>query len=215
MTTAFDDAFDALLGDQPIMGVFRNLDPAAAVARATRAWDAGVRNVEIPVQTADAMPTLRAVIAAASERGLGVGAGTIVTPQQLEDVHRAGAEYTVSPGMDPAIVAASIDRGLPHLPGVATASEILAARRYGLRWVKAFPASVLGASWVAAMLGPFPDQRFVVTGGMTMRSAEEFLAAGARTVAVGDAFDDDEQLTVIRTLMASSRGDREPGSVAG
>jgi 2-dehydro-3-deoxyphosphogluconate aldolase / (4S)-4-hydroxy-2-oxoglutarate aldolase len=74
---------------------------------------------------------------------------------------------------------------------------------------------VLGASWVAAMLGPFPDQRFVVTGGMTMRSAEEFLAAGARTVAVGDAFDDDEQLTVIRTVMASSRGDREPGSVAG
>lgn len=125
-TQSFDAFFDSHLHEQPIMGAFRNLSPAAAVARATRAWDTGIRNVEIPVQTADAMPTLNAVIGAARERGLPVGAGTIVALEQLEVVYRAGAAYTVSPGWDEAVVTASVDRGLPHLPGVATATEILA-----------------------------------------------------------------------------------------
>ena len=199
--TTSDLSFDDLLSGQPIMGVFRNVPPAQAVARAQRAWDAGVRNVEIPVQTADAMPTLEAVIAAARERGLPVGAGTIVGIEQVDAVARAGAAYTVSPGLDAEVVIASGERGLPHLPGVATASEILTARRLGLRWVKAFPASVLGASWIKAMLGPFPDQRFVVTGGMSAATAPSFLDAGARTVAVNDAFDDPEQLEALRSIV--------------
>lgn len=203
-TQPFDAFFDSLLDGQPIMGVFRNLSPTAAVARATRAWDAGIRNVEIPVQTADAMPTLNAVIGAARERGLPVGAGTIVDLEQLEAVRRAGAAYTVSPGWDERVVTASVDRALPHLPGVATATEILVARRCGLRWVKVFPASVLGASWISAMRGPFPDQRFVVTGGMTIDLVPEFLNAGARTVALSAAFDSDESIVSVgRALRAA------------
>ncbi|WJL96918.1 bifunctional 4-hydroxy-2-oxoglutarate aldolase/2-dehydro-3-deoxy-phosphogluconate aldolase [Microbacterium sp. ET2] len=197
-----DAYFASALTGQPIMGVFRNLAPAHAVARATRAWDAGVRNVEIPVQSRDAMPTLRAVIDAARERGLDVGAGTVVSPEQLVEVQQAGAAYTVSPGLDPDVVRASAERSLPHLPGVATASEILAARRLGLHWVKAFPASVLGAAWIRAMRGPFPDQRFVVTGGMTIRVAQDFLDAGVSTVAIGDDFDDHESLAAVTALMA-------------
>lgn len=200
--SASDTYFDEALAGQPIMGVFRNLAPAHAVARATRAWDAGVRNVEIPVQSPDAMPTLRAVIDAARERGLDVGAGTVVSVEQLDEVQRAGAAYTVSPGLDPDVVRASAARSLPHLPGVATASEILAARRLDLHWVKAFPASVLGAAWIRAMRGPFPDQRFVVTGGMTVHVAQDFLAAGVDTVAIGDDFDDDERLAAVSALMA-------------
>lgn len=200
--SASDAYFDAALSGQPVMGVFRNLTPDQAVARANRAWDAGVRNVEIPVQTADTMPTLTAVIKAARDRGLDVGAGTIITIDQLDAVQRAGASYTVSPGLDEDIVRASRERGLPHLPGVATASEIVLARRLDLRWTKAFPASVLGAAWIKAMLGPFPDQRFVVTGGMNAEVAPSFLAAGARTVAVGDAFDTDEKVAAIIALIA-------------
>ncbi|GAB2832412.1 bifunctional 4-hydroxy-2-oxoglutarate aldolase/2-dehydro-3-deoxy-phosphogluconate aldolase [Microbacterium insulae] len=196
------DAFDELLGGQPTMGVFRNLSPELAVARATRAWDAGVRNVEIPVQSPDCMPTLEAVVAAARERDLVVGAGTVTSVDQLDALARSGIAYTVSPGLDETIVRASAVRGLPHLPGVATASEILAARRLGLRWVKAFPASVLGAPWISAMRGPFPDQRFVVTGGMTVATTSEFLAAGASTVALGDAFDTVDGLAAVSALMA-------------
>ncbi|MFZ8756190.1 bifunctional 4-hydroxy-2-oxoglutarate aldolase/2-dehydro-3-deoxy-phosphogluconate aldolase [Microbacterium sp. HMH0099] len=198
MTTAyFDIAFDR----QPLMGVFRNLSATAAVARAERAWDAGVRNVEIPVQSTDALPTLRAVVAAGRERGLDVGAGTVVDVDQFAEVSAAGAAYTVSPGLDADIVRAALERGIPHLPGVATPSEILTARRLGLRWLKAFPASVLGADWIRAMRGPFPDVRFVATGGMVLDAAPAFLAAGVGTVALGDAFDDDEACERIATMM--------------
>lgn len=183
------------------MGVFRNVSPDLAVQRATAAWDVGVTNVEIPVQTKDALPTLDAVISAATERGLHVGAGTITTIEQLETVVAAGATYTVSPGFDPEIAAASLQAGLPHLPGVATASEILAARRIGLDWLKAFPGSLLGARWITAMLGPFPDARFAVTGGMTAHTARDFLDAGAHVVAVSNAFDDAAELERIREFM--------------
>lgn len=200
----FNAFFESLLDKQPIMGVFRNLTPAEAVIRATRAWDAGVRNIEIPVQTADAMPTLTAVIDAARERGLSVGAGTIITTEQLHAVERAGVAYTVSPGWDEAIVIGSLSRGLPHLPGVATASEILSARRHGLRWVKAFPGSVLGAAWISAMRGPFPDQRFVVTGGITMDMASEFLHAGAQAVALSAAFNNDQATEEVARLIRAA-----------
>ena len=196
--------FDAEFAGQPVMGVFRNMAPEAAVARAERAWDLGVRHVEIPVQTDDALPTLKAVVRAGAERGLPVGAGTIVTAEQVDAVAALGAAYTVSPGFIASVALASAERGMPHLPGVATASEILAARAIGLRWVKAFPASVLGAGWISAMLGPFPDQRFVVTGGMDAVTAPAFLAAGARVVAVGAAFDDPAQAEQIRALIASA-----------
>lgn len=197
----FDSYFDSAFAGQAIMGVFRNLSPAHAVARANRAWDAGVRNVEIPVHTVDAMPTLEAVVSAARERGLDVGAGTVVSVDQLDAVQRAGVAYTVSPGLDERIVGASLHRSLPHLPGVGTASDIQAARRLGLGWVKAFPASVLGAAWIKAMLGPFPEQRFVVTGGMNTDVAESFLAAGARIVAVGEDFDNDDKLDVLSAIV--------------
>lgn len=205
--SAFEEEFDLLFGDQPVMGVFRNQSPKDAVARAERAWRLGVRNIEIPVQTADAMPTLRAVVAAGAERGLVVGAGTIVTVEQLDDVIAAGAAYTVSPGLDSVVVAASAARGVPHLPGISTPSEIIAARRLGLCWVKAFPASVLGSAWISAMLGPFPDQKFVVTGGMDAWVATQYLDAGARTVAVGSVFDDAEQCDIVARML-SKRHDR-------
>ena len=199
--TLSDAFFGEALEGQVIMGVFRNLPPDQAVARAKRAWDAGVENVEIPVQTIDAMPTLEAVIAAARVRGRQVGAGTIVSIEQLDAVISAGAAYSVSPGFDAEVALASLERGVPHLPGVATASEIMAVRRIGLHWAKAFPASVLGASWIKAMRGPFPDQHFVVTGGMSAATAASFLDAGACTVAMSDAFDDSEQLRLIRSLV--------------
>ncbi|WP_251454050.1 bifunctional 4-hydroxy-2-oxoglutarate aldolase/2-dehydro-3-deoxy-phosphogluconate aldolase [Microbacterium sp. Marseille-Q6648] len=202
MTDSFHTrAFDELFASQPIMGVFRNMTPADAVARAARAWDLGVVHVEIPVQTPDALPTLRAVAGAARERGRQVGAGTIVDVDQVAEVQAAGASYTVSPGLSDDVARASAARGLAHLPGVSTPSEVLAARREGLLWTKAFPASVLGPSWVSAVLGPFPDQRFVATGGMDAHSAAEFLAAGVRVVAVGAAFDDPVQRARITDLL--------------
>ncbi|GHF21880.1 ketohydroxyglutarate aldolase [Amycolatopsis deserti] len=196
------DFFAAHLDRNPVLGIFRGLDPQTTVDMCTRAWEFGVELVEIPVQTPDAMPSLQAAVEAAAERGKSVGAGTVTTVDQLAAVREAGAEFTVAPGLHPDVVAESQRLGLPHLPGVATATEIANALALGNTWLKAFPARQLGADWITAQLAPFPSVRFVATGGIDAGNAADFLAAGCRAVAVGSALADPEALAALKRAIA-------------
>ena len=99
-----------------------------------------------------------------------------------------------------------------HLPGVATPSEIQQALRHGATWLKAFPATVLGTGWFAAMRGPFPEVNLVATGGVSAHNAADYLAAGARAVAVGSALADETQWEALAALAASSTGPWGSGS---
>ncbi|WP_435122313.1 bifunctional 4-hydroxy-2-oxoglutarate aldolase/2-dehydro-3-deoxy-phosphogluconate aldolase [Amycolatopsis thermoflava] len=195
------DFFAAHLGRNPVLGIFRGLDPQQTVEMCVRAWDFGVELVEIPVQTPDAMPSLRAAVAAAAERGKSVGAGTVTTVDQLVAVREIGAEFTVAPGLHPDVVRESHRLGLPHLPGVATATEIASALALGNTWLKAFPARQLGTGWIAAQLAPFPSVRFVATGGIDAGNAADFLAAGCRGVAVGSALADPDALAALKAVV--------------
>jgi 2-dehydro-3-deoxyphosphogluconate aldolase/(4S)-4-hydroxy-2-oxoglutarate aldolase len=196
----FDDDFFRV----PVIAVLRGLTPGEAVRSATRAWDAGVRHVEVTIETREAVRTLAAVASAAAERGVAVGAGTIISFEQLDAAASANASFTVSPGLDEGILQQSIRRGMPHLPGVATASEILRAKALGLSWLKAFPASLLGPEWVKAMKGPFPDVQFVATGGMKAATAGTYLAAGVSVVGLSSDFFSDEGADAVRDLLASA-----------
>ena len=126
----------------------------------------------------------------------------MVRPEHIRQAKRAGAAFTVSPGLDLDIVRASAEAGLPPLPGVATPTEVQLALREGLTWLKAFPASVLGTGWFGAMRGPFPQAKFVATGGMDASTAGRFFAAGVRVVAVGSALEDETQLPALAALLA-------------
>jgi 2-dehydro-3-deoxyphosphogluconate aldolase / (4S)-4-hydroxy-2-oxoglutarate aldolase len=193
--------FDEIFGGQRVMAILRGLPPDETVALATRLWDAGVTVLEVPIGTPGAIDSLRAAVNAAAERGLRVGAGTVITPAQARAAADAGARYTVAPGLDLTVLAASLAAGLPHLPGVGTASEVQQACAAGCRWLKAFPAKALGAAWISAMHGPFPEARFVATGGLTVGDAQPFLSAGASVVALGAALADPEQLTEVGGLL--------------
>lgn len=186
----------------PVIAVLRGLNPGEAVRAATRAWDAGVQHVEVTIETPEAVSTLAAVSHAAAERGVAVGAGTIIRIEQLDAAASANASFTVSPGLDEGIIQESIRRGIPHLPGVATASEILRARAFGLTWLKAFPASVLGPDWVKAMKGPFPDVRFIATGGMKAATAPAYLSAGVSVVGLSSDFSSNAGAAAVRDLLA-------------
>jgi 2-dehydro-3-deoxyphosphogluconate aldolase/(4S)-4-hydroxy-2-oxoglutarate aldolase len=186
--------FDEAFAGRPVMAILRGFPVARTVELAQRAWDNGITAVEVPIQTPEAVEALAAAVAAGAERGFGVGAGTVTTVDQVRQAADAGAVFTVAPGLDERVAAASAHAGLAHLPGVATASDVQRAVGLGLHWVKAFPASVLGAAWFGAMRGPFPRVRFVATGGMGAGNAAEFLDAGASVVAVGSALEDPEQL---------------------
>lgn len=139
--------------------------------------------VEVPVQDERAWTTFVAVRDAADGRPVGVG--TVLTRHQVERATAEHAAFCVSPGLDSTITQACASRAMPHLPGVATPSEISTALSLGYTWLKAFPASVLGPEWIRAMLGPFPTVRLVCTGGMTLDTWPAYRAAGARAVAIG------------------------------
>ncbi len=195
-------SFDELFAGQRVLGVLHGRPPQRCVAMAERVWDAGIDSVEVPLRGEQAEESLRAVVAAAARRGLRVGAGTVVSPELARRAADLGAAYTVAPGLDAATAQASLDAGLPHLPGVATATEIQQAHALGLSWLKMFPATTLGPGWLKAMAGPFPSARFVATGGLTAANAADYLAAGAHVVGLGSALADPEQAGRLAATLA-------------
>jgi Entner-Doudoroff aldolase len=202
MTEIGNAEFDRILAGRPLMAIFRGLGTGRSLELARTAWDLGIDVVELPVQSDADVDALAAVVAAGREEGRLVGAGTVVSTRHVELAASAGAAFTVSPGFDADVARASDAAGMPPLPGVATATEVQAAMALGLTWLKAFPASLLGAGWFRAMAGPFPGARFVATGGMDAANAGAFLDAGVRTVAVGSALEDPAQLRALAALLA-------------
>jgi 2-dehydro-3-deoxyphosphogluconate aldolase / (4S)-4-hydroxy-2-oxoglutarate aldolase len=185
--------FAEIFGTQRVMAILRGRPADETVAVATQLWDAGVTTLEVPIGTPGAVESLRAAVRAGKARGRIVGAGTVITPAQVTAAAEAGAHYTVAPGLDLSVLAASAAAGLPHLPGVGSATEVQRAWLAGCTWLKVFPAQALGAGWISALRGPFPDARFVATGGLTVADIEPFLDAGAAVVALGAALADPGQ----------------------
>ncbi|WEH36006.1 bifunctional 4-hydroxy-2-oxoglutarate aldolase/2-dehydro-3-deoxy-phosphogluconate aldolase [Streptomyces sp. AM 4-1-1] len=200
-TRFFDDAFAAV----PLMAILRGYSPERTVELATRAWDLGITQVEVPVQDPDAVPSLKAAVSGGARRHMRVGAGTVTTPEQVRVAREAGAAFTVAPGYDEDVLEESLALGVPHLPGVSTPSEMGRAQRRGLHWVKVFPASHLGPSWIRAVRAPFPRLRIVATGGVDAGNATSFLEAGARVVSLGSALAHPTQLDRIAVLLGGNR----------
>src|SRR5690606_20740462 len=117
----------------------------------------------------------RAVVAEVPQ--LRVAAGTVLTPAQLDQVQAAGAAFAVSPGATSALYQAARSTAMPLLPGVATASEIMAGLEQGVNCFKLFPATALGGQeLLQALAGPFPEVRFCPTGGLRADNFRTFLA---------------------------------------
>ncbi|GAB3703300.1 bifunctional 4-hydroxy-2-oxoglutarate aldolase/2-dehydro-3-deoxy-phosphogluconate aldolase [Nocardiopsis oceani] len=192
---------DGLFGGRNVMAILRGMPVDTTVELAVRAWELGITAVEVPARGPDAMAALSATVEAGTERGHAVGAGTVITTDQVRAVSQAGAAFTVAPGFDAEVMAASEDAGMPHLPGVASPTDIQAVLKAGGRWVKAFPASHLGPDWIRAVRAPFPDIQVVATGGVDARNAKEFLDAGARMVAVGSALAAPDQIPLLAELV--------------
>lgn len=182
--------FEELFGATRMMAILRGFDPAESVAIAEDAWDHGVRAVEVTVAEEAHLASLAAVAAAGKGRDVRVGAGSIYRVGQVARVVEAGAEFTVAPSIDADVSRACRAAGLPHMPGVATASDIVLAEKLGHRWLKVFPASSLGPAWISAMSGPFPWPKWVVTGGVNVDNAQDFLAVGVRALGMGKRIHD-------------------------
>ena len=194
--------FEEVFASAPVMAILRGMGVERSVRLATTAWDLGIDAVEVPLQTPQDEAALREVVRLGAARGKIVGAGTIVSVDQIPVAQAAGARYLVSPGLDPEIVRAAQAAGIPPLPGVATPSDVQRGVALRLTWLKAFPATWLGADWFGHIRGPFPQVSFVATGGLNASNAKEYLDAGVRVVAVGSALEDPTQLDRIAQILA-------------
>ncbi len=135
----------------------------------------GVKVLEVTLRTPESLACIEAIARAVPEAI--VGAGTIRSAADARAAADAGCRFAVSPGYTAEIGAACKSVGLPLLPGVATASEVMAANADGLRFLKFFPAVQAGGlAMLQALAGPFPDVAFCPTGGLTAETAPDFLA---------------------------------------
>lgn len=183
-----NEFFSSHLAGTPVIAILRGFAPAEALALATKAWDSGINLVEVPIQDESGREALSMVASKAQELGRPIGAGTVLTPSDVEFAASVGCSFTVAPGFNESVCRRASELSLFHLPGVATATEVAEAQALGLRWQKAFPASELGIGWMTAMRGPFPEVKFVATGGIDASNATHFLDGGALAVGVGSAF---------------------------
>ena len=147
-----------------------------ATVRLTQALEqGGIRAVEITLRTPDALAAITAVKAAAPQ--LVVAAGTVTTPQDLEQSLQAGADFCVSPGLTGALLRAAAENNVRLLPGVATASEVMLGLDHGFEIFKLFPAVAAGGmELLSSLSGPFPQVRFCPTGGLGPDNFRDFLA---------------------------------------
>jgi len=146
-----------------------------AVPMAEALLEGGVRVLEVTLRTAVALRAIEAISNAVPQAVL--GAGTLRSAADARAARAAGCQFGVSPGYTRAIGTACKDAGLALLPGVATASEVMAANDDGLTFLKFFPAVPAGGvPMLRALHGPFPDVAFCPTGGLTPDNAAQFLA---------------------------------------
>ena len=167
----------------PVLTIER-LDRAVPLARALVAG--GVSTLEITLRTpagADSAAAIKSDVAEAV-----VGLGTIVTFRDLELAKRLNLPFAFSPGATSELLDAAAELGVPFVPGVATASELIAAMARGFTTVKLFPAEQVGGiGTLKALAGPFPDARFNPTGGVSEQNIADYLAL-PNVVAVGGSW---------------------------
>lgn len=165
---------DALMRLAPVIPVLVVDDAADAVTIAEALVEGGLPVLEVTLRTPAALDVIRAM---ATVDGAIVGAGTVLSPADLDAALGAGARFIVSPGLTQRLAVPAIASAVPFLPGIANAADIMRGLDLGLDHFKFFPAEAAGGiRALKALAGPFHQCRFCPTGGITQASAAEWLA---------------------------------------
>ena len=145
----------------------------------------GITVVEVTMTVPGAIDLLR-VLKKQYGSQLLLGSGTVTTAAQAAATIEAGAEFVVSPSLHPEVITKTKELGKVSIPGALTPTEVITAWNAGADYVKVFPCSAVGgASYLKALLAPFPELQLIPTGGVTQQTAADFLKAGARALGVG------------------------------
>lgn len=170
-----DAMASSLLDLAPVVPVVVIDDAADAVPLARALVAGGLPAIEVTLRTPVALEAIRAIADGVPDAV--VGAGTVITPEQVAECVAAGARFLVSPGWTDVLLEAMRASGVPFLPGVSTTSEVVALLERGVREMKFFPAQAAGGTaYLKSLAGPLPQARFCPTGGIGLANAPEYLS---------------------------------------
>jgi 2-dehydro-3-deoxyphosphogalactonate aldolase len=176
---------DAALAECPVVAIIRGVRPEEALDHVAALYEAGVRGVEVPLNSPEPLASVRRIAEAFGDR-MAVGAGTVLTVEQVDAVAAAGGRIIVSPNTAPAVIRRAAELGLDPAPGFATATEAFTAWEAGARRLKLFPASTYGAGHLRQLMAVLPPAASVwAVGGVGPDNLAEWWAAGARAFGLG------------------------------
>ena len=178
--------FKTAMARLPLVAILRGLQPREALAVGQALVDAGWDLIEVPLNSPQPLQSI-ATLRKSFPQAL-VGAGTVLTPEDVRQVHSAGGELIVSPNFNPAVVAEAVRLGMVCLPGVMTASEAFAALAAGASGLKIFPAEMITPMVLKALRAVLPAETLVLpVGSISPLNMPAFRAAGANGFGIGSA----------------------------
>ena len=181
-----EDRFAAAMHHLPLVAILRGVRPDEAVAIGRALLDAGWRLIEVPLNSPEPLRSIEALVQALPEAL--VGAGTVLTPAAVRDVHAAGGRMIVAPNFDAAVVRESVRLGMVSLPGVMSPTEMFAALAAGAAALKLFPAEAIAPAVVKALRAVLDSTvRVLPVGGITPTNIADYRAAGASGFGIGSS----------------------------
>jgi 2-dehydro-3-deoxyphosphogluconate aldolase/(4S)-4-hydroxy-2-oxoglutarate aldolase len=171
---------------QRVIAIVRSASSDEALAAAQSLLQAGLLAVEVSLVTPEALAVISHLVQTAPP-GAYIGAGTVLSAEQVLAAQQMGAQFIVAPTVDPDVIDSAVSEGLLVVPGASTPTEATKARSLGADLVKLFPASAWTPAIMGDVLAALPHIDFVPTGGVTLADAPSWIAAGAVAVGLGSA----------------------------
>lgn len=172
------------IAETGIVAILRGIGGDELLPLAGALYDGGIRAIEVTCNTRGYLDMIQSLAAAMGDK-LAVGAGTVLSPAAAQLVIDAGAQFVLAPDLNPEVVRLVHQYRKLAIPGVASATELLAAYRLGVDMVKLFPAGALGARYLKELRGPLQQAAVMPVGGITLANLPEFVRAGAYAFGVG------------------------------
>ena len=170
---------------RPLVAILRGVKPDEVEGIVDVLIESGMTAIEIPLNSPDPFSSIALAVKKAPSEIL-IGAGTVLTPEDVERLNDVGGRLMVSPNVDPDVIASAWDRGMVTMPGVFTATEALLAARSGASALKFFPAGILGASGITAIRAVLPASLMIsAVGGISDQNFGEYTRAGIHAFGLG------------------------------
>lgn len=186
--------------EQKIIGIIRGIDKNKIIEAVESLVDGGIDLLEIALNqdSNEKCDDVVEMIGLVSDKFAGrvcLGAGTVISADQVEKVVDAGAEYIISPNIDREVIEKTKELNKISIPGAYTPSEIIKAYKMGADFVKLFPAKNLGPNYIKAVLAPISNIPILAVGGIDINNFGEFISAGVVGVGLGGSLVDNEVIT--------------------